>query len=66
MTDFDNVVSLNYVNNIKTQFFLGGTSHLNLDACLLSTPMWRYFSTSPNCFAVNLFRCIHKKCNSNF
>jgi hypothetical protein len=66
MTDFDNMVSLNYVNNIRTHiFFLWGrgggcgASRPSLDACLLSTPMWRYFS--PNCFTVNLFRCVTKK-----
>ena len=62
MTDFDNMVFLNYANNIKNSiFFLGRTSRPNLDACLLSTPMWQYFSTSPNCFTVNLVGCIPKK-----
>jgi len=54
MTDFDNMVSLNYVNKIKT-FFWGGTSRPTPHAGLLSAPMWRYSSTSPNCFTVNLF-----------
>jgi hypothetical protein len=58
MTDFDNMVSFNYVNNIKIHIFLGGASRPTLDAYLLNTPTLRYFSNSPNCFTVNLFRCI--------